>query len=99
MSGLRPIMLMEGVPLADPVALVQPAKPGADAFDLRDSLELITLPEVLECLGQGLLFDGAVGVSGVAGEDELIVVAPGGEDAGHVFVGDDPVVHVVAESV
>ncbi len=38
-------------------------------------------------------------VAGVAGEDELVGVVFGGEDAGHVFVGDDPVVHVVAHEV
>ena len=61
--------------------------------------EGVALPEVFEGFGQGLLFDGVVGVAGVAGEDELVVVAAGGEDAGHVFVGEDPVVHVVAHGV
>ena len=60
---------------------------------------MIALPDVFEGFGQCLLFYGAVGVAGVAGEDELIVVALGGEDAGHVLVGDDPVVHVVAHDV
>ena len=61
--------------------------------------EGVALPEVFEGFGQGLLFDGAVGVPCVAGEEELVVVAPGGEDAGHVFVGEDPVVLAVAHRV
>ena len=59
----------------------------------------VVLPEVNESFGQGLLFDRAVRVAGVAGEDELVVIALGGEDAGHVFVGHDPVVHVVVHEV
>jgi hypothetical protein len=46
-----------------------------------------------------LLFDGAIGVAGIADEKELVVVALGGEDARHVFVGENPVVKVVAHVV
>ena len=42
---------------------------------------------------------GPVDVAGVAGEDELVVVVLAGEHAGHVFVGDDPVVESVAHGV
>ena len=59
----------------------------------------VTLPEVLEGFGEGLGSDGVVDVAGVLGEDELVGVVLGGQDAGHGFVGDDPVVHVVAHGV
>ena len=38
-------------------------------------------------------------MAGVAGEDELVVVALGGQHLGHVLVGQHPVVHVVAHDV
>src|ERR1035441_7912559 len=59
----------------------------------------IALPDVLEGLGQDLDVDCAVGVSGVAGEDELVVIALGGENLGHILIGDDPVMHVIAQGV
>ena len=59
----------------------------------------VVLPEVLEGFGEGLSFDCVVYVAGVASEHELVRIVLGGEDAGHVFVGDDPVVHVVAHDV
>ena len=46
-----------------------------------------------------MLFYGVVDVAGVLGEDELVAIALGGERFGHQFVGDDPVVHVVAHDV
>src|SRR5580704_18722619 len=52
-------------------------------------------PDVFERFGQGLLLYGTVGMSGVAGEDELIVIALGGQHFGHVLVGEDPVVIIV----
>ena len=60
---------------------------------------VIVLPDVFEGFGEGLQFDGAVDMAGVPGEDELVVVVLCGEGFGHVFVGDDPVVHVVAHDV
>ena len=38
-------------------------------------------------------------MTGILGEDELVVVVLCGEGAGEVFVGKDPVVHVVANDV
>ena len=40
-----------------------------------------------------------VDMTGILGEDELVVVVLCGEGAGEVFVGKDPVVHVVANDV
>jgi len=57
------------------------------------------MPQIFQSLGQGLLFDGAVGVPGVARKDKLIVIALGGEDSGHVLVCQDPIVHVVAHHI
>ena len=57
------------------------------------------MPYIFKGSGEGLLSDGAIGASGVAGEDELIVVLLGREDLGHVLVGEDPIVHVVAQGV
>ena len=45
------------------------------------------------------MLDCAVYVAGVGSEDELVVVALGGECFGHFFVGLDPVMHVVAHDV
>ena len=59
----------------------------------------IAFPEPFEGLGEGLLFDGAVAMAGVAGEGELVVIAFVGQGFGGVFVGDDPIVHVVAHDV
>src|SRR4051795_10012037 len=39
------------------------------------SLNWIALPHVLEGFGQGLLFHGAIGVAGVFGKHELVVIA------------------------
>jgi len=50
------------------------------------------VPDVFDSFGKGLHFDGAVGMTGVAGEDELVVVALGLEGGGHALVGHDPVV-------
>jgi hypothetical protein len=46
-----------------------------------------------------LLLHGAVDVSGVAGENELIVIALDSEYGGHAFVSENPVVHVIAHDV
>src|SRR5471032_3274296 len=59
----------------------------------------VALPEPDERFREGLGFDGAVGVAGIAGENKLVVIAFGGEDFGHVLIGDDPVMHVVALDV
>ncbi len=45
------------------------------------------------------MFDRVIDVARIFGEDELIVIAPRSEYAGHAFVGQDPVVHVVAHDV
>jgi hypothetical protein len=59
----------------------------------------IALPEPLQRFRQRLLLYRAVAVDGVAGEDELVGVALGGQGRGHAFVRDDPVVHLVAHDV
>ena len=46
-----------------------------------------------------MLFDAAFAMAAVAGEDELVGVTFGRECFGHVFVGDNPVMHIVAHSV
>jgi hypothetical protein len=65
----------------------------------HDSLRRITPPDIFQRFGEGLLFDFAVGVAGVFGEDELVVVAFVGQNFGHVFVGKDPVVEAIAHGV
>src|SRR5579863_7456239 len=60
---------------------------------------MVALPDVLEGFGEGLEAGSAVDVAGVLGEDELVLIALGSEGASHVFVGQDPVVHVVAHDV
>src|SRR4051812_1536891 len=50
----------------------------------------ITFPHVFQRLGQRLLLHTAVAVPRVAGEDELVVVALGGQGLGHVLVGKHP---------
>jgi hypothetical protein len=57
----------------------------------------VALPDVFHSLGQGLPFCSAVGMAGVAGEDELVVIALSGKHAGHVFIGVYPVVHTVPD--
>jgi len=59
----------------------------------------VVVPYEFEGFGEGLLFYCSVDVAGVAGEEELVVVAAGGEDFGHQLVRGDPVVHVVAHGV
>ena len=46
----------------------------------------VALPDVLQRLGQRLLSDGAIDVHGVAGEDELVVIALVGQHARHSFI-------------
>src|SRR5690349_19645114 len=58
----------------------------------------VALPDVLEGFRKGLLFHCAIGVPGVAREDELVVIAFGGQHPGHVLVGQHPVVIVVARA-
>ena len=59
----------------------------------------VPLPHIFQSFGQGLLFDGAVGVPGVTRKYKLIVIAFGGQHSGHILVGQDPVVHVVAHHI
>src|SRR5947209_1503108 len=63
------------------------------------TLARMTFPQPLQRFGQCLLFHCAIGVPRVAGKNELVAVAPGGEHPGHVFVRDHPVVHVVSHHV
>jgi len=43
----------------------------------------VVVPYEFEGFGEGLLLYCSVDVAGVAGEEELVVVAAGGEDFGH----------------
>ena len=56
----------------------------------------VPMPYIFQCFGQGLLFHGAVGVPGITRKYELIMVALGGKNFGHVLVGQDPIVHSVS---
>ena len=69
------------------------------ALLLRAGGDGISLPKILQSFGKSLLPDGAVHMDGVASEDELVVIALGGQYLGHALVGYDPVVHVVAHDV
>ncbi len=57
------------------------------------------MPDVFERFRQGLLLHGAVCVTGVASEDELVVIALSGKHLGHVFIGDNPIVHVILHDI
>src|SRR5580698_6596890 len=59
----------------------------------------VALPDVFEGFGQGLQLCCVVHVAGVDGENILVVIALCGEDFGHLLVGEDPVVHVVAHGI
>jgi hypothetical protein len=59
----------------------------------------ITLPHVFQRFREGLLSHGAVNMHGIAGEYELLVIALRGQDLRHAFIGQDPIVHVVAHHV
>ena len=59
----------------------------------------IALPQPFQSFGQGLLFHAAVAVPGVAGKNKLVMIALGGQHLGHVLVGEDPIVHVVAHDI
>jgi len=59
----------------------------------------IALPNILQSLRQGLLFHGAVSVPGVTGKNKLVMIAPGSERFRHVFIGGDPIVHIVAHDI
>src|SRR5512139_4078007 len=59
----------------------------------------VAAPDVLERLGQRLLDDPAVAVTGGQREDVLVRVAPGLERRRHAVVGLHPVVHAVAHHV
>src|SRR5947199_5341368 len=59
----------------------------------------VILPDILERLGKGLLLGGAVAMRGVLHKQELVRISFRSEDPGHVFVGDYPIVHVVAQYV
>ena len=48
---------------------------------------------------RSLLLYGAIGVAGVASKKELVVVALSGEDPRHVFIGENPIVEMVAHDV
>src|ERR1700737_649345 len=61
--------------------------------------EGIALPEPFERFRKSLLFHAAIDVHGVAGKHELVVIAFGGQNSGHVLAGNDPVVHVVAHDI
>jgi len=56
-------------------------------LNMKGSYFADNLPEVLERLGQSLLFHGAVGMARVDREHKLIVVAFGGEHFGPCFIG------------
>src|SRR5215831_3391503 len=62
---------------------------------LRDR---VSLPDIFQSFGQGLLFHSTVGMPGVAREYKLIAIAFAGQDLRHILVGEDPVVIVVARA-
>ncbi len=57
----------------------------------------IAVPHIFQGLGQGLLFHRAVSVSGVTGKNKLVVIPLGRQHFCHVFIGDDPIVHIVVQ--
>jgi hypothetical protein len=59
----------------------------------------VSPPDPLEGSWESLQLGRPIAVSGVPCEDELITIALRRQRLGHVFVGDDPVVHVVAHEV
>src|SRR5580704_10222408 len=94
--------LQESIPQWLKAILVASFYGTAEAVPLTNRFprcDWVALPDVLQRFGQCLQLDGFVGVAGVACEDKLIRVVFSGEDARHVLVGDDPVVHVVAHEV
>ena len=69
------------------------------SMEVQAGLSGVAVPDVFEGFGEGLALDGVVDVVGVAGEDELVVVSPGGQGLGHVLIGEDPVMHAIAHDV
>ena len=59
----------------------------------------VALPDIFQGLGQSLPLHSAVNVPGVAGENKLVMVALCRKRFGHIFVGENPIVHAIAHDV
>ena len=59
----------------------------------------IALPDIFQGLGQGLLFHARSTCPALTGKNKLVMIAFGGEHFGHVFIGDHPIVHIVAHDI
>src|SRR3954454_17368954 len=59
----------------------------------------IPLPNVFQRLGKGLLSHCAIDMPGVASENELVVIALCSKHSGHIFVGENPIMHAVAHDI
>ena len=59
----------------------------------------VILPNVFECFRECLQPHRAINMKSVACKNELVMVALGGEYAGHVLVGENPVMHAIPHDV
>src|SRR5262249_9106098 len=60
------------------------------------SLLRVTLPYIFQSQGKGLRLHAAIAVPGVFRKDKLVRIALGSQRLGHVLIGENPVVVVIA---